>query len=287
MFTVSVFLTQTCDNRCIYCYGHSKGEMTYERAKEVIYHLHDMGFRKISFAGGEPLLWNYDLFGIIGYAKSLKMYTELITNGNELQPEDLTNLCGKLDILTIDVDCLSPKLNALLGKNNNHVTKVEALFPEAHKLGIRCKVNSVVTSINYDNVIGMCDWIKGNPAIYRWKIFQFLPSAGRALKNADTLMIPVEAFDKVVEEVRAKMMGWRGELIIEDNDYLSNSYASVDQEGNFYTAMKDGDRYKTVEIGRVLDMGMEDFLNHPLINRDQFLERSLNNYKKMIAMHHR
>ncbi|MBF0554210.1 MAG: radical SAM protein [Nitrospirae bacterium] len=287
MFTVSVFLTQKCDNNCSYCYGHAKGEMSYGLAREVITHLHCMGFRKISFAGGEPLLWSYDVFEIIGYAKSLNMYTELITNGNKLQSKDLTLNSCKLDILTIDVDCLSSKLNTSLGKNMNHVNRAEMLFSEAHRLGIQCKVNTVVTSINYNDVIGMCDWIKGNPAIYRWKIFQFLPSAGRALKNADQLMISDEGFNKVVEKVREEMEGWQGELIIEDNEYLSNSYASVDQECNFYTALKDGDRYKTVEIGKVLDMSMEDFLNHPLINRDQFLERSLNNYKKMITMHRR
>ncbi len=284
MYTVSIFLTQHCDNKCIYCYGHSKGEMNYTMAKKVINHLFDMGFRKISFAGGEPLLWTYDLFGIMGYSKSLGMFTELITNGNQLQKKVLQINSSTYDIITIDIDSLKPNVNISLGKSVNHVKRAESLFKEAYKLGKWCKVNTVVTAINKNDVIGLCNWIKAHPAIYRWKLFQFLPSSGRALRNANLLQVSTDEFNEVVEEVKMEMNGWGGEIISEDNTYLSNSYASVDQEGNFYTAVKDGELYKTVEIGKVLDMTIDDFLNCSLINRDRFLERSMKNCKKMMEL---
>jgi MoaA/NifB/PqqE/SkfB family radical SAM enzyme len=251
--------------------------MSYELAEELLDHLFNMGFNKMSFAGGEPSLWRYDVFKIMAYAKHKGAYTELITNGYKLQPQDLIERKHSFDILTIDIDSLQTDINFWLGKARTHVLKADSLFEEANRLDKICKVNTVVTSANINYVKDICEWIKKRPMIYRWKILQFLPSIGRAAENADKLSVTTQAFHEVCSEVCQVMEGWPGELIIEDNEYLSNGYASIDQQGYFYTSIEEGGTYKTKVIGRALDMNIEEFINHPLINKTRFIERSKNN----------
>jgi radical S-adenosyl methionine domain-containing protein 2 len=242
-----------------------------------------MEFNKLSFAGGEPLVLPW-IFKAIRFAKEQGLITELITNGSLLTRQMLQEHSEDLNVLTIDVDSLDTSMSNALGKNDGHLARTKWLFDEAYANQIQCKVNTVVTELNKNDLTKVCDWIKSQPGVYRWKIFQFLPSVGYAKLNCSKLRILNEEFDDLGNKVKEKMCDWNGQLQIENNRFMSNGYASIDQLGNFYTACKTAVGYETKILGKVLDMDVNDLLRSPYINNELFIERSNNNttyFKKL------
>lgn len=82
-----IALTYRCQNRCAFCYasaperGSQVAEMTTEEVKRVIDAIvDDARVPTVSFTGGEPTL-RPDLAELIGYARSRRLRTNLITNG--------------------------------------------------------------------------------------------------------------------------------------------------------------------------------------------------------------
>jgi radical S-adenosyl methionine domain-containing protein 2 len=268
----------------LYCYRHiGKGQISFDDTKKIIKHLKNNGFNKLSFAGGEPLLLPW-IFKAIKFAKEQDLVTELITNGSLLTRQMIQENARYLNVLTIDVDSLDNFASSALGKNNGHLARTKQLFNEAFTNHIQCKVNTVVTELNKNDIMEVCDWIKAQPGIYRWKLFQFLPSTGYAKINCTKLKILDEEFDYIGKTIKEKLYDWNGQLQIENNRFMSNGYASIDQVGNFYTAYKTTDGYETKILGKVLDMDANDLMNSPYINCELFLERSNNNtiyFKKL------
>jgi MoaA/NifB/PqqE/SkfB family radical SAM enzyme len=147
-----------------------------------------------------------------------------------------------------------------------------------------CKINTVITRLNKNSVLDLCDWVKNIGGIYRWKIFQFLPSIGTAKLNSNKLALEIEEFNSIKGNIRDSMQRWSGQLIFEDINFLSNSYISIDPHGNFYTAIKKDNEYRIVVLGHVLDMSIEQLINHPLLNKDNLVARCQfnSNYFKTI-----
>lgn len=276
MLSASIFITAKCNYRCVYCYRHiDKYEMKLEKVLSVIDHLWNMskdsefGFGKVSFAGGEPTLVPW-IFNAIQYSKSKGFKTELITNGTKELLDDQLEL---LDVIAFDIDSLSSSKNKKIGKDEKHVERIEKHIERALKLGKKVKINTVVTKMNKDDVLEIGKWIREKTNIYRWKIFQFLPSYGIAKENEKLLKISTEEFNRLIAEVKNYMAGWKGQLLPEDNEYMSSSYASIDQHGNFYVSKFSNGGYTTVTIGPVEEFTMEKFINASGISKQRVMER--------------
>lgn len=273
MYSASIFVNDLCNYNCVYCYRHiGKGEIEKEKLFKILSHLKKMGFSKVSFAGGEPTLVSWNIFEAIRYAKDLGFVTELITNGTR----NVEFEC--LDILSVDIDSLNDDLNFKLGKRRNHFRRAEELIDEALARGKFVKVNSVLTRWNYDDIEEVARWISGKN-IYRWKLFQYLPSIGKAKANKGLLEISKEEFERKVEIVKQILSEWKGQFIYEDNDYMSGGYASIDPNGKFYVSKKVEDEYETIILGDVLEFDIENFLNNPNMKKEIFLRRSKLNYE--------
>jgi len=90
--SVNFHLWEPCNMRCKFCFATfqdvkqsilPKGHLPKKEAIEVVKKLAIYGFKKITFAGGEPLLcpWLPDLMKT---AKELGMTTMIVTNGSRL-----------------------------------------------------------------------------------------------------------------------------------------------------------------------------------------------------------
>lgn len=270
-----MFITGRCNYNCLYCYRHlDKKDMSFERAKEVIDHLCSSFLTtgekiKISFAGGEPTLVNW-VFDAIRYAKEKGAKVELITNGTTKIKEKEFEI---LDVISFDIDTLNKDKNLLLGKYTNHVEKIEEKMKLAEKYGVRVKINTVVTKINKDDLEELAYWVKRNQIVYRWKIFQFLPSYGIAKKNRDILQITKTEFFNAVKKVSEIMKDSNQQLFIEDNEYMSSAYISIDQLGNLYVSVSNVDGFDTMTIGKVEDFDFDKFINHSNISSELLMKR--------------
>lgn len=78
-------LTYRCPLHCVFCYNplnyaHNKAELTTDQWIDVMRQARQLGAAQLGFSGGEPLLRD-DLENLIGEARRLGYYTNLITSG--------------------------------------------------------------------------------------------------------------------------------------------------------------------------------------------------------------
>jgi radical S-adenosyl methionine domain-containing protein 2 len=106
--------------RCKFCFAGfkdvkksilPKGHLPKDQAIQVVQQLANLGFEKITFAGGEPTLCPW-LSELIAEAKSLGMTTMIVTNGSKLTDRFLKENRKHLDWIAISVDSLNSDTKA-------------------------------------------------------------------------------------------------------------------------------------------------------------------------------
>lgn len=63
------------------------------------------------------------------------------------------------------------------------------------------------------------------------------------------------------------------QLFIEDNEYMSSAYISIDQLGNLYVSVSNVDGFDTMTIGKVEDFDFDKFINHSNISSELLMKR--------------
>lgn len=228
--------------RCKFCFAtfqdvkHSilpKGHLPQEQAIEVVLLLAEVGFEKITFAGGEPTLcpWLSDL---IATAKDAGLTTMIVTNGSKLSDSFLEANESALDWIAVSVDSLNPETNIATGRAISGKT---ALQPDYYKSladiikqhGYGLKINSVISHKNFNE--DMSDFIRyAKPK--RWKVFQVLPIKGQNDSNIDDFKISDKQFQIFLDN--HKDLQDVTTVVPESNTQMKGSYAMVDPAGRFY-----------------------------------------------------
>ncbi|MBI5529372.1 MAG: radical SAM protein [Deltaproteobacteria bacterium] len=192
-------------------------------------------FRKVSLAGGEPLLCP-DLAEILATLKKHgTKTTSLVTNGSLLiiRPELLDELSGCLDWIGLSVDSAVPATLAKLGR----AVRGQPILPSEYvklaerirSYGIRLKVNTVVTTLNC--MEDMTPFVQAMKPDGRWKVFQVLPIQGQNDGKVENLLVAPESFSAFVDRHRP---AFGATLVAETNDMMKGSYAMIDPVGRFF-----------------------------------------------------
>lgn len=100
---VGFALTNRCNQRCLYCrrWENPGEELSTEEVFAILDDLGEMGTKRVTFTGGEPLL-REDLGSIVSYSKSKKIFTGVNSNG-VLIPDKIDDLHA-MDLLTLSLD---------------------------------------------------------------------------------------------------------------------------------------------------------------------------------------
>ena len=106
--TLQIHPTLRCNLFCKHCYSNSgpyaiNSNLDAETIRKVITDAHKLGYKVVSFSGGEPLLFN-GLVESIAHAKSLGMVTTVTTNGTIADAEMIHEIKTHLDIMAISLD---------------------------------------------------------------------------------------------------------------------------------------------------------------------------------------
>jgi radical S-adenosyl methionine domain-containing protein 2 len=245
--------------KCKFCFAtfqdvkHSilpKGHLPREQALEVVYQLAELGFEKITFAGGEPTLcpWLPDL---IRAAKESGMTTMIVTNGSKLNTRFLETNQKHLDWITISIDSLKSETNISTGRAISGKTPIQletylSVIAQVKEYGYGFKINTVVNQQNYDeDMSAFIQEVKPK----RWKVFQALPIKGQNDNNINNFTISLEQFDLFINKHR-KVQD-HTVLIPENNDQMTGTYAMVDPAGRFFDNTKGMHTYSLpiIEIG--------------------------------------
>jgi len=159
--TVNLHSLAPCNFRCGFCYAGfasarrpriPQGEL-HEIIRQIgaVARLHGRGPRKVTFAGGEPLL-SPTVIEDVAFARDQGLVTSLVTNGHLLTGEQILRLASALDWLTISIDSLDDSTNRQIGRAargvpisaSEYLDRIQA----AQRLGIRVKLNTVVNQAN-------------------------------------------------------------------------------------------------------------------------------------------
>jgi radical S-adenosyl methionine domain-containing protein 2 len=249
--TVNYHMLRECNARCRFCFAHFRESPTRLKVDESVRltaMLAKAGARRMTFAGGEPTLHS-GLGQCLAEARARGLETSVVSNGARLS--ELLDECGAaLDWVTLSLESGDERVQASLGRGDgSHVRRVRELARRVKGLGIRLKINTVVTRLNVDEDLSL---LMGELRPERWKLLQVLKIAGENDDEVGCLSISAQQFNTFVERHR----GVAGDGIVvvpEDNEAMSGSYVMVDPMGRFVSNLRGRYFYSR----RILDVGVE------------------------------
>lgn len=261
--TVSFHLVKPCNMKCKFCYATFQDfrvakQMTLTQAKEIVFKLYNAGVKKITFAGGEPMLFK-ELDQLIIFTKSLGITTSIITNGSLLTYEWLDDMQGHLDWIGVSIDSLNPKTNELIGRTaRNSTTNYFDLLGLIKSFGYRLKVNTVVNVHNQTEVLN--HFIEYYD-VERWKVFDTLKVEGQNDQQFDD--IKSTDFNGFILNNVSDVM------VVETNELMKGSYLLIDPLGRLFENSKGHHTYS--------DSLITNNINHCLsqisLNKVNFIAR--------------
>jgi len=251
--------------RCKFCYAtfddmRLTNQLSKYDAFKILDKLKDAGLQKITFAGGEPLLYKW-IYEVIVYSKTIGLTTSIITNGSLLTDEILEKFKGKLDWIGVSVDSLNETTNNLIGRTNKKKVNYLDLCLKIKEAGFRLKINTVVNSFNwYGDLNDFIDDVQPD----RWKVFQALRVEGQNDKQFDEIKVSEEQFESYINNHKHQKS-----IVVEDNEAMTGSYLLIDPQGRLFENSKGKHTYSKP----LQDNDIDICLSEINLNREMFIKR--------------
>lgn len=154
--SIHIGLTNRCSNQCVYCGVYKRPQTdvwTTRSLKSVISEMRATGARRIHLTGGEPMLRN-DIGELISFAKSLKLFVGLSTNGYQVAQR--VSELKDIDIVYLSYDGPSEIHGRLRGKKN--IEEVQTALAALKAAGIPVWITTVLTKLNAESVEDIVDF---------------------------------------------------------------------------------------------------------------------------------
>lgn len=266
--TASFHIVKPCNMKCKFCYATFDDQkvlkqLPIEDVYTILHKLKDAGLEKITFAGGEPMLYKH-LDDAIFFAKQIGLTTSIITNGSLLTEEILNKWSGKLDWIGLSIDSLNFVTNISIGRH----TKTTVLFQTEYlglsrlikEKGFKLKINTVVNSFNENEDMNQFIYMV-NPA--RWKVFDTLRVKGQNDKQFDEIKSSSGAFERFISRHH------HTSLVPEDNYAMTGSYLLIDPQGRLFENSQGTHTYSEP----LQNNDINKCLGQINLNRKTFIER--------------
>ncbi|MFI2281376.1 radical SAM protein [Nocardia beijingensis] len=243
-YSVSWLLTNNCNYECGFCWRVlDRRNIGLETAMNITTKLSDAGMVKMSWAGGEPLLFR-GIGTLIKKTSELGVETMLITNGSLIDRIFPAGLPRELDWLTLPLEGVDDVTNRMVGRQVGHFDRVVSLLDRYRLSPLKLKINSVATRLNLHSLYRVPEFLN-DWRIARWKVFQFYPIRGFAIQNHAEFGISDSEFldfrsrllDRCIE------LGVQADIVIETNRDLDNSYYTLSPDGCVYVSDNGTDIY--------------------------------------------
>ena len=264
---VNFHIWPKCNLACTFCYAtfpQARRTLPLTDALAVIDRLADAGTEKITFVGGEPTLYPH-LVEVVRHASDLGLTTCIVSNGARLR-DVLDRAAAAIDWIGLSVDSGDEQIQKDLGRGRgDHVARSVELADVIRGLGIRLKLNTVVTSLNWHEDMS---WLVRRMRPHRWKAFQVLRVEDENAGRVEPLLITngqFQAFARRHDHLAAE--GYP--LVAETNDDIRGSYVMIDPLGRFFS--NEEGRYRISDP--ILDVGVDVALSQSGWRSDKFLSR--------------
>lgn len=263
--TVSFHIVKPCNMKCKFCYAtfedmHVGTQMSLEDASKIVNKLSLAGVQKITFAGGEPMLYRH-IKEIIRYAKLLGLTTSIITNGSLLTPDLLSEMAPHLDWIGVSIDSLDPEIQRQIGRVSHNPINYYDLIDNIKMRGYRLKINTVVNRYNRnENMNNFIQW--ANPD--RWKVFQTLPVKGQNDLQFEEIKCTDVDFKRFIQDHRHQQS-----IVPENNEAMTGSYLLVDPLGRLFENSNGEHTYSD----SLINYSANHCLSQINLNRERFEKR--------------
>lgn len=262
--TASFHIVKPCNMKCKFCYAtfedfHVGKQLDLSAVVEILCKLSEAGLKKITFAGGEPLLYK-PLLEALSFSKSIGLTTSIITNGSLLTDNWLLRAKPHLDWVGLSIDSTDVFTNKLIGRMSKEAVNYGKLVHMVKHYDYKLKINTVVNRYNWqESLLSFIQW--ADPQ--RWKIFQALPVEGQNDEHIDWLKVTAEEFADFVARHPHPA------AVVEDNAAMTSSYLLIDPLGRLFENTQGKHTYS--------DPLHEHSLDHCLaqinLSRDNFVKR--------------
>ena len=280
-------ITSRCNEYCDFCYRNPDNkDLSLSSNENILRKLIDFGVDKISFVGGEPLLYE-ELFELVKFGKSYTsnpplfsittnatLLTNIIDGHMNIDEKIMRKVLDIFDWVTFSLDAPNQEIQSLMGRNARHFERILMLLEYMNDVNIqnKIKINTVVSAINADYMIELYMLLcKYN--VKRWKIFRFLPSRGSAFENRAKYYISTECFLEKVRQICSINNNNKIKISVNGYEDFDNSYITISSEGKLivyengcYTARVDLQRENSDEILKYID------IDGHIRNRSDFLK---------------
>lgn len=262
--SVNFHITMDCNYRCRFCfYRNMSGEFRdLKGVKHKLEILRSMGIEKINFAGGEPLLYIH-IDDLLKMAKDMGFIVSIVTNGALLNEDRIKEMSRYVDWIGISIDSANEEIEKRVGRGyGDHVAHVRRVCELVQKYGMRLKINTTVTKLNYSE--DMRPFISSlHPD--RWKSFQVLHMKGQN-DDALDLFITLEEFE-IFRSINGGLILDNGTSpIFESADDMLDSYFIIGPDGNILQS--NGNQRSSIPFGYLEQMELTD-----LVDADKYQER--------------
>lgn len=250
--------------KCKFCYATFDDMhvqmLPLNDAKNILYKLYEAGVQKITFAGGEPILYKW-IKEVIIYAHSIGLTTSIITNGSLLTKEFLYEMVAYLDWVGVSIDSIKSYTNERIGRIGSSDLDYYSLVSLIREYDYKLKINTVVNAYNHNE--DFSHFIEfANPI--RWKVFQTLKVEGQNEKQFNQIKCTDDEYADFIK--RHKHIA---SIVPEDNEAMTGSYLLIDPQGRLFENSKGKHTYSK----RVQDNDLNDCLNEISLNRQMFIKR--------------
>lgn len=203
-----IALTYRCNLSCRFCYagcGCRKNEkfkeLSTDRLKEILFIIKNHALvPSVSFTGGEPILRD-DIKELVSYAKEIKMWTNIITNGTLITKEIalLLKRAG-LDSAQVSLEAGNAELHDYIVRKPGAFQKTIRGIGNLIEAGIRVHTNTTICRTNKDSLREVLVLIK-ELGLDRFSMNMLMPE-GSALVNLGSIFVAYTEIGDIVTEVQ-------------------------------------------------------------------------------------
>lgn len=262
IYSVCWNITEKCNEDCKFCFRTFANDLSFDDNKRIADKLINYGVEKITFAGGEPLLYE-NLFPLVEYIKNIRpnIILSITTNGLLVNNKNYEKILKYFDWISFSFDAIDDNYYKKVGRGKKHMKKnLQNLKLFENKINI--KINTVVNKENLNQISEIWDTIsKYN--IHRWKIFRYYPINSIAKINCNRFNITNSEFNNLKEDISNITNFSNVQVTYNDVEEFETSYFNIYPNG----AIKD----KTgKEVANILKDSMKfcvsliDLSNHKL-----------------------
>ena len=188
-------VTRRCRYACRHCRANaypdtSDEKLSTEQCKRILSGVADFGKCVIILTGGEPMERD-DIYELIRYGRGLGLRMVMATSGYLIDDDSIVKLKkAGVSVLSFSLDGSSAETHDAFRGAKGAFEAVVSAAETARRAGVRFQINTTISKINADEVVGISELAKRLGA-YCFNPFILVPT-GRGKEIEDTMLDPVE-----------------------------------------------------------------------------------------------